>query len=106
MAIVPASVNLEGRRIAVTGATGFIGRALCAELVRAGAKVTALLRSRHGQSLMSSQAVKAVVAPLVAGQALNNALSGHDTLINLAYDIRAGAPANLAAFEAILSAAT
>lgn len=106
MAIVPASVNLEGRRIAVTGATGFIGRALCAELVRAGAKVTALLRSRHGQSLMSSQAVKAVVAPLVAGQALNTALSGHDTLINLAYDIRAGAPANLAAFEAILSAAT
>lgn len=106
MAIVPASVNLEGRRIAVTGATGFIGRALCAELVRSGANVTALLRSRHGQSLMSSYAVKAVVAPLVAGQALNNALCGHDTLINLAYDIRAGASANLAAFDATLSAAT
>lgn len=106
MAIVPALVNLEGRRIAVTGATGFIGRTLCAELRRSGADVTALLRSRHGQSLMSTYAVKGVVAPLVTGQALNNALSGHDTLINLAYDIRAGASANLKAFDAILSAAT
>lgn len=106
MAIVPASVNLEGSRIAVTGATGFIGRALCAELVRSGADVTALLRSHHGKNLMSSYAVKGIVAPLVAGQALNNALSGHDTLINLAYDIRASASANLTAFDALLSAAT
>lgn len=106
MAIVPASVNLEGRRIAVTGATGFIGRALCAELVRSGADVTALLRSHHGKNLMSSYAVKGIVAPLVAGSALNNALSNHDTLINLAYDIRADASVNLKAFGAILSAAT
>ena len=105
MANVPASVNLEGRRIAVTGATGFIGRALCAELGRSGAIVTALLRSRHGHDLMSSYAIKGVVAPLVAGQTLQAALSGHDTVINLAYDIRAGASANLTAFEALLSAA-
>ena len=106
MANVPLSVNLEGRRIAVTGATGFIGRALCAELGRSGATVTALLRNRHGHDLMSSYAIKGVVAPLVAGQTLNNALSGHDTVINLAYDIRAGASANLTAFNAMLSAAT
>lgn len=105
MASVHTEFNLEGRRIAVTGATGFIGRSLCAELSRSGAIATALLRNRHGQDLLSLRNIKAVVAPLVPGQALIDAMSGHDTFINLAYDIRSDADTNLRAFEAALSAA-
>jgi CDP-glucose 4,6-dehydratase len=37
-------VTWEGRRVFVTGATGFVGAPLCAALVQAGASVSALLR--------------------------------------------------------------
>ncbi len=41
---------LKSERIFVTGATGFIGRALVRRLVNDGAAVTALVRERPGQS--------------------------------------------------------
>ena len=43
-------LRLKSERILVTGATGFIGRALAQRLVNDGAAVTALVRERPGQS--------------------------------------------------------
>jgi len=46
---VPGSVALmyemKGKRVLVTGASGFIGRLLCRELVRLDSDVVALVRS-------------------------------------------------------------
>ena len=52
-------MNLEGKRIAVTGATGFIGRYLCAELLRRGAEVI-------GFPVMGCNPLLAAAAPLAA----------------------------------------
>lgn len=39
-------MNVQGRTVAITGATGGIGRELCSMLVEQGASVLALCRSQ------------------------------------------------------------
>ena len=95
--------TLAGRQVFVTGATGFIGRRLVAALVRAGAEVGVLTRSRSGLADLPKG-----VRPLIGGMdeaALTRALAGTAVLFNLAYDVRATAAANLAGFDRLLSAA-
>ncbi len=96
---------LKGQAVAVTGATGFIGQRLVAALLQAGAQVTALVRSRHGAAALQALGVRVVVAPLVAGPGLRDALAGQAVLFHLAYDMRGSGADNLAAFQALLAAA-
>lgn len=100
-----AIVGLEGRRIALTGASGFIGRAALAALVGGGAQVTALLRSRHGAAAVEAAGGTARITTLRPGAALDAALAGAEVLVHLAYDVRADATTNLAAFDALNAAA-
>lgn len=97
--------GLEGKRIALTGASGFIGKAALRALVAGGAEATALLRGRHGADAVEAAGARAVRAPLVTGPALVRGLTGIEVLVHLAYDVRADAAANLAAFDALLAAA-
>ena len=85
----------------MTGATGFIGGRLVAALVQHGAKVTAVVRSRHGVAAL--QALGARVVPV--GPGLVGALAGQAVLFHCAYDMRASGADNLAAFRAMLAAA-
>ena len=96
--------GLRGRKVLVTGATGFIGRALVAALVRAGAEVTALTRSRAGRVGLPG-GIRIVTGDMQDRGALDTALNGSDIVFNLAYDVRASAADNLAAFERLLDAA-
>ena len=74
------------RRVAVTGATGFIGRHLTALLAARGIDVRAIIRP---DSLHPAPAGTTVVrAPLVAS-ALEEAFSGADTVVHLAGVVRA-----------------
>ena len=97
--------SLANKKIAVTGAGGFLGRAVVRVLVAEGASVTALLRSGHDADAMRALGAIPVQAPLVAGPALQAAMRDHDVLVHLAYDVRADAAANLAAFDAVYGAA-
>ena len=93
--------GLAGQRVFVTGGGGFIGRRLVAELVSAGAKVTALSRtSRPGAG-----GATAVRGGLKDADLLCEALKGHDVLFHLAYDVRASAAENLEGFEALMGEA-
>lgn len=96
--------TLTGQRVFVTGATGFIGRRLVAALVEAGCDVTVLTRSRSGRADLPEGA-HPVVGDLRDTGALTRALTGKAILFNLAYDVRARAEDNLAAFSSLLSAA-
>ncbi len=96
--------ELTGRKVFVTGATGFIGRRLVAALVKAGAEVTVLTRSRAGLSDLP-QGVHAELGDLNDRAMLTRALAAQQVLFNLAYDVRATAAANLAAFDTLLAAA-
>lgn len=94
-----------GRQVLVTGATGFIGRRLVDALCRAGAVVTVLTRSRASLSGLPA-AIRPCIGAMTDRMALDKALAGQEILFNLAYDVRATAAANLAAFDNLLAAAT
>lgn len=93
-----------GRQVFVTGATGFIGRRLVHALNRAGAVVTVLTRSRASLSGLP-QAVRARIGSMTDPGAMAKALAGQEIVFNLAYDVRATAAENLAAFDVLLAAA-
>lgn len=95
---------LGGRRVFVTGATGFIGRRLTAALVDAGAEVGVLTRSRPGLADLP-KGVRPVIGGMGDAVALTQALAGADVLFNLAYDVRATAAENLAGFDRLILAA-
>lgn len=99
------SEHLGGQPVFVTGATGFIGSRLVPALLEAGAKVTALLRSRHGMRALEAMGVRVITAALDDSAALQTALRGQSVLFHLAYDVRASAASNLAAFDTLRGAA-
>lgn len=90
-----------GRHVFVTGATGFIGRRLVHALNRAGAEVTVLTRSRASLASLP-QAVRAKIGSMTDTAAMAKALAGQELVFNLAYDVRATAAENLAAFDVLL----
>ncbi|MGB5838039.1 MAG: NAD-dependent epimerase/dehydratase family protein [Albidovulum sp.] len=95
---------LTGRKVFVTGATGFIGRRLVTSLLDTGAEVTVLLRSRAGAKDLPD-GVRTVIADMADGTALTQHLTEQDILFNLAYDVRASASTNLASFDTLLASA-
>jgi len=96
--------DLRGRKVLVTGATGFIGRRLVAALVAANATVTALGRIRQGAVALGPQ-VRFLTGSLSDPDSMATAVAGQDVIFNLAYDFRQSAAANVAAFETLLRAA-
>ena len=94
---------LKGRRVFVTGATGFIGRRLTAALIRDGAEVGVLTRSRSGLSDLP-KGVRPVIGGIGDVAALG-AFKGVEVLFNLAYDVRAAATENVAGFDRLILAA-
>jgi len=96
--------ELSGRKVLVTGGSGFIGRRLVATLVQSGAEVTALGRTRHSAAALSDVPVRFVQGSLADAAAVRAAVAGQDIIFNLAYDFRQSAAANIAAFETLVSA--
>lgn len=96
---------LAGLRVAVTGATGFIGTRLLSALIGAGAEVTAVLRSGHEGKRLTRAGARPVVAPLQDAAAMARALAGIEVLVHLAYDVRAGGEENLRAFDGLTAGA-
>ena len=71
--------------ILVTGASGFIGRALCGELARKGFLVRGAVRTADAPRFEPAQNVEtAVVGPLTAHTDWTGALEGVDTVVHLA----------------------
>ncbi len=93
-----------GRRVFVTGATGFIGRRLVHALARRGAEVTVLTRSRSSLGGLP-QAIRSRVGSMTDPKVMGRVLDGQEIVFNLAYDVRATAAENLAAFDVLVAAA-
>jgi dihydroflavonol-4-reductase len=73
-----------GTRVALTGASGFVGHHLAALLVRAGADVVALLRPTSDRSRLQALGVRCENAPLEDPNAIAGAARGSDVLIHVA----------------------
>lgn len=97
--------HFSGKAVFVTGATGFIGKRLVRTLMGTGATVTALLRTRHGRRDIEEMGARAVIGGMDDQRVLEDALQGQDVLFHLAYDMRAPAAENLAAFNVLRTAA-
>lgn len=90
--------------VALTGATGFVGRAIAAALRAEGHRVRALVRRD-----VTLPGLETARAPLVPGEALTRAVDGADALVHCAGGGRAVTRAdflanNLAPTEALLAA--
>lgn len=94
--------DLSGQRVLVTGAGGFIGRRAVAALSAAGAQVTAVLRTGHEAGRLRNLGAAVLRASL---SAIPLAALRVDAVVHLAYDVRASAAENLAAFEALVARA-
>src|SRR5665647_3691051 len=66
----------------VTGASGFVGRMLCAELVRLGYPVCAILRASANLDIAGCEVVK--ISGIDSDTDWTNALHGITTVIHLA----------------------
>ena len=75
--------HLAGKKVLLTGGTGFVGRHLLSQLLAAGAEVTCLTRaaSRTGHL---PQGVATAQANLTTGEGLEQALQGKDVVIHMA----------------------
>lgn len=72
-------------RVLVTGATGFVGRALCTELLRHGHPVCATLRRGQDSTRLDLDGVEPIVIGTVtAATDWRNALAGCEAVIHLA----------------------
>jgi dihydroflavonol-4-reductase len=78
--------DLTGRRFLVTGATGFVGRRLCARLTAGGGRVTAMVRETSVRSGLPSDARLIVgdLAEAAGAEAVREAAEGADCVFHLA----------------------
>lgn len=95
------------RRLLVTGASGFIGARVLGKLAaEPGLNVTAMVRSNASKDPLSAAGVHTIVADLSDRSAINKAVEGHHTVINLAHDFRRSQKHNLRCFRHLSDAST
>jgi nucleoside-diphosphate-sugar epimerase len=104
---LPASSEsaLNGRSIAVFGATGFIGSRLVERLTEAqGTKVVVAVRNPKRAARMFGLSARVQKVNLRKPSSINEAISDCDLVFNLAYDLRASGEDNLSGFNNLVSA--
>ncbi len=102
---VPAHSNLAGRRVLVTGASGFIGTRLVEKLVQDhGAHVTALVRNPSHAARLARLDVQLRQGDLNNSTDLDEVLPEQDVVLNLAHDFKRTARENVSAFANLTNA--
>jgi uncharacterized protein YbjT (DUF2867 family) len=79
---------MEQRRVFVTGATGFVGRAVVHALSTQGYSVRCLVRRGSERDLRGFEAIERVEGDILARRGLEEGIAGCDTLIHLVGIIR------------------
>ena len=79
-------------RVAITGATGFLGSAVARAFLAAGYSVRALRRMQSPPDNLAGLEIETAIADLAEPQSFNAALAGCDGLIHVAADYRLFVP--------------
>jgi nucleoside-diphosphate-sugar epimerase len=92
--------------IFVTGATGYIGGAVAAELAAAGHAVTGLVRTPEKAARLASLGIRAVAGDLKDPASYQEVAAEHEVLLHAGYELsRAGVATDRTALEILLAAA-
>jgi nucleoside-diphosphate-sugar epimerase len=92
-------------RVFLTGATGYIGSAVLESLVRAGHKVTALVRDPEKAARLAARGVTTVAGELGTPATFVPALQGVDAIVHTAFESSArGVDKDRGAIETLLGA--
>jgi dihydroflavonol-4-reductase len=75
-------MELKGKTIAVTGASGMLGPYLCRALAAQGAKVRGVVRNPKKAKFLEREGVELAYADLMNGEALTDAFRGCDALVS------------------------
>ena len=75
-------MDIQGRTIAVTGASGMIGTYICRSLLRAGAKVVGVVRNPAKAAFLAEEGVEFRTADLADVDALAEAFKGCDAIVS------------------------
>ncbi|MFM8757279.1 MAG: NAD-dependent epimerase/dehydratase family protein, partial [Limnohabitans sp.] len=71
-------------RVLVLGGSGFVGRHVCEQLVRAGHQVTvATRRAPHAASVQTVPGLTVLETPTLDDTTLRNLVAGHDAVVHL-----------------------
>src|SRR5688572_1600084 len=84
----PLKETLEGRRVLVTGATGYIASRLIPRLLDASAEVRATSRSPHGLAVRSP-GLETIASDLMDERSLEKALQGTEIAYYLVHSMEA-----------------
>lgn len=96
---------LVGRKVAVIGATGFIGARLVELLAEQGAEVTAAARNLSKAARIARHPVRLVQADLADRRQIAEAVEGQEVVFNLAHDLERSGARNLRAYRGLAEAA-
>lgn len=97
----PIAAVTAPRTVALTGATGFIGHVLLAQLQAAGHRVRALARPRKGRTLAPQPHLEWIAGDLNDGAALARLVAGAEVVIHLAGAVRGATRADFDRVNAI-----
>lgn len=75
-------MDIQGKTIAVTGASGMIGIYICRSLLRAGAKVVGVVRNPAKAAFLAQEGVEFRTADLADVEALTEAFRGCDAIVS------------------------
>lgn len=92
-------------RVFVTGATGYLGSAVVAELVRGGHDVVGLVRSPGSEARARELGAETVVGSVEDPASWEERAAGADALLHLAFDYDDPVATDRAAIDALLGAA-
>jgi nucleoside-diphosphate-sugar epimerase len=92
------------QRIFITGATGYLGSAIAARLVRAGHDLRGLARSPERASALEAMGVRATLGELDRPEGFLAEMQNCDAVVHVAFDSRGPAGADQSALEAIRTA--
>lgn len=104
----PAS-NPPAAQVAITGATGFIGRQLCCSLIEQGFRVRALVRAPERAASLRRAGIELVPGDLATDAAIQHLLSDSSAVIHCAGSVRGRtfadfAPANVCGMAQLCAA--
>ena len=85
---MPSEIEISGRRVAVTGAGGFIGAAVCRALAAEGAEVVGLDIDAGSETTVRDAGAEFALADVTDRSALDRALAGAELAVHTAAYVR------------------